>query len=115
MPTQERKIARKKRTRNRQEDVDPAISNLILEISQQLKAGKTDLETVAKHLAQRHSITEEAALEMLRKLDPVISRQEAIDDEIPDSFLEGLKACEEGRVIDMETALSKPPPGVDEV
>ena len=32
------------------------------------------------------------------------------DDDIPDSFLQGLKDCDEGRIIDMENALNDPLP-----
>ena len=32
------------------------------------------------------------------------------DSWIPESFKEGMKAAEEGRLVDMETALSEPPP-----
>lgn len=32
------------------------------------------------------------------------------DQEIPNSFWEGLADCEAGRVVDMEVALSEPPP-----
>lgn len=36
----------------------------------------------------------------------------AKDKDIPASFWQGLKDIEEGRVVDMETALNEPPPGV---
>ena len=36
----------------------------------------------------------------------------AKDEDIPASFWQGLKDIEEGRVVDMETALNEPPPGV---
>jgi antitoxin (DNA-binding transcriptional repressor) of toxin-antitoxin stability system len=36
----------------------------------------------------------------------------AKDADIPASFWQGLKDIEEGRVVDMETALNEPPPGV---
>lgn len=35
------------------------------------------------------------------------------DSWVPDSFRQGMKDIEEGRVVDMETALTQKPPGTD--
>jgi len=56
-------------------------------------------------------IKELNALPLDQRMEVVDAVLEADDSWVPESFKQGMKDIEEGRVVDMETALFEKPPG----
>jgi prevent-host-death family protein len=76
------------------------------------EAGKDFAGTLRRVTAKHEAVILRRGRQAVAVIVPADEYLPAKDENIPASFWQGLKDIEEGRVVDMETALNEPPPGV---